>query len=85
MGGGRPASAYALALAHLDCVKSLNIKQKRNRRIVRAMKSPTIAGTVVSAKGPNASRKEKKLHSVLSPKISLFNNWGHSRAWVRNL
>ena len=65
MGGGRPASAYALALAHLDCVKSLNIKQKRNRRIVRAMKSPTIAGTVVSAKGPNASRKEKKLHSVL--------------------
>ena len=65
VGGGRPASAYALALAHLDCVKSLNIKQKRNRRIVRAMKSPTIAGTVVSAKGPNASRKEKKLHSVL--------------------
>ena len=60
MGGGRPASAYALALAHLDCVKSLNIKQKRNRRIVRAMKSPTIAGTVVSAKGPNASKKIKK-------------------------
>ena len=65
MGGGRPASAYALALAHLDCVKSLNIKQKRNRRIVRAMKSPTIAGTVVSAKGPNASKKERKITNCL--------------------
>ena len=58
VGGGRPASAYALALAHLDCVKSLNIKQKRNRRIVSAMKSPTIAGTVVSAKGPRASKNK---------------------------
>ena len=64
MGGGRPASAYALALAHLDCVKSLNIKQKRNRRIVRAMKSPTIAGTVVSAKGPNASKKDRRNYKV---------------------
>ena len=65
MGGGRPASAYALALAHLDCVKSLNIKQKRNRRIVRAMKSPTIAGTVVSAKGPNASKMKEEITNCL--------------------
>ena len=57
VGGGLPASAYALALAHLDCVKSLNMKQKRKRRMVSARNRPTIAGTVVSAKGPNASEK----------------------------
>lgn len=55
VGGGRPASAYALALAQRDWVKSLNMKQNRKSRMVSPMKRPTMAGTVVSAKGPKES------------------------------
>jgi hypothetical protein len=39
----------------ISFVLELNIKQKRKRRIVRPMKSPTLAGTVVSARGPAES------------------------------
>ena len=38
-------------------MKSLNIKQNRIRRIVRAINRPTIAGTVPD-NGPVASEKE---------------------------
>ena len=37
------------------------------------MKSPTIAGTVVSAKGPNASKKDRRNYKV-SQKIGFFMN-----------
>ncbi len=50
-------------------MNNLNIKHRRKERIVRAMNSPTIAGTVVSANGPVESEsthgKVKESFAVL--------------------
>ena len=66
-GGGWPASAYALALAHRDCVKSLKTKHNRKSSIVRPMKRPTILGTVIAANAPvESEKKTSKYNAAIS-------------------